>query len=87
MAAKAAVRALEPELKAADIDTLLIDIHDAVGSALLDRFAFQATPTFIVFDASGVEVWRDHRVPSLEAVQALASPAGGQLLPTLFVGD
>lgn len=67
------MRELEPRLQAADINALLINIHDAVGSAVLDRFNFQATPTFIVFSADGVEVWRGNRVPAREDVEAMLS--------------
>lgn len=51
---------------------LLLDIHQAPANAMLERFGFSTTPTYLVFDAEGVEVWRSNRVPKAEElVQAV----------------
>lgn len=70
MAALPAVRALESDLHSANVDTLLLDIHDEVGAALAERFGFRFSPTFLVFDPDGQEVWRSNAVPTLADVQA-----------------
>jgi len=57
-----AVRGLEAPLKDAGVKVLLLNIHDAVGSALLERFAFRSTPTYLLFDVGGDEVWRSHQL-------------------------
>lgn len=49
-------------------DMLRVSIHTAIGSALADRYAFEYTPLFIVFDAQGDEIWRGSSVPSLDTV-------------------
>lgn len=70
-----AVRALEGDLKEEGVATLLIDIHSDAGQDLLDRFDFEFTPTYILYNAGADEVWRGHETPSLDAIRArLASP-------------
>jgi hypothetical protein len=58
------VRGLQRRLEADGIDTLLIDIHGEDGIALRERFDFQLSPTYLVFDAGGDEVWRANVIPS-----------------------
>lgn len=70
MAVLPAVRALESDLRSASVDTLLLDIHDDVGAALAGRFDFRFSPTFLVFDLDGQEVWRSSALPTLADVQA-----------------
>ena len=50
------------------VDTLLIDIHGPDGAALRERFGFELSPTYIVFDAQGHEVWRGNMIPSRRKV-------------------
>jgi thioredoxin-related protein len=38
---------------------LRLDIQSEVGRELAPVFNFQYTPTFIFFDATGVELWRE----------------------------
>lgn len=35
-----------------------VNIQDPVGKLLAKKYGFLATPTFILFDGQGVEVWR-----------------------------
>jgi hypothetical protein len=65
------VRKLQRELRSDDVDVLLINIHTEVGQAVLDRFAFELTPTFIVYDAGGSEVWRGNVDPGADRVRQL----------------
>jgi hypothetical protein len=58
------VRGLQRQLEPEGIDTLLVDIHDEEGMVLRERFDFQLSPTYIVFDADGDEVWRANITPS-----------------------
>ena len=77
MASLPAVRELSTRLAANEIDTLLINIHDAVGAALADRFEFVFSPTYIVFGPNGTEVLRANSLPRLEDIRlALAFEQG-----------
>lgn len=35
-----------------------LDIHNKVGKQLAEEMGFEYTPTFILFDRQGAEVWR-----------------------------
>ena len=72
MAELPAVRGLEPELKAAGIDLLLVNIHDETGAVLTERYDFELSPTYILFDAGGAEVWRGARPPTVSEVRRLS---------------
>ena len=63
MADLPAVRRLGQQLND-DVDLLLINIHQQPGRTLTDRYNFQYSPTYILFDGSGEEVWRGNRRPS-----------------------
>ena len=65
-----ATQAILPELEAAGITPILLDIHNTPGRDLLTRFAFETTPTYIVFNAEGQETLRARSLPSLTAIQA-----------------
>lgn len=64
MSSLSAVRALQDDLKDDNVDVLLVDIHDDIGRDLTRRYNFRATPTYILFDGTGNELWRGHSVPS-----------------------
>lgn len=76
MAELPAVRRLEPELEAAGIDLLLVNIHDETGQVLTERYDFELSPTYIVFGADGREVWRGARPPSVSEVRRLTAAEG-----------
>ncbi len=77
MASLPAVRELSSQLAANEIDTLLVNIHDGVGTVLADRFEFVFSPTFLVFGPNGTEVLRANALPRLEDIRlALAFEQG-----------
>lgn len=41
-----------------DMHFIRLNIQETVGMELAPVYSFQATPTFIYFDAEGNEVWR-----------------------------
>jgi len=66
-----AVRGLSEQLQSMSSlqwRVLLLDIHAQPTSAMLERFAFLSTPTYILYDGQGQEVWRANRVPSPESL-------------------
>ncbi|NDJ85639.1 MAG: hypothetical protein GYB66_07115 [Chloroflexi bacterium] len=67
------VRGLEPDLEEAGIDVLLVNIHTETGAELSERYDFEFSPTYIVFDADGTERWRSNSVPDLERVLSILS--------------
>ncbi len=71
MADLPAVRGLQPQLEAEGIDVLLVSIHGETGQVLTARYAFDLSPTYILFDAAGQEIWRSHSLPTLERVLGL----------------
>lgn len=64
-----AVQKIVPELEAAGITPILLDVNASPGRDLLRRFAFESTPTYLVFNASGEETLRARSLPSLTAIQ------------------
>ena len=67
MASEPAVNRLEDRLSER-ADMLRVSIHTEVGGQLAERYGFEYTPLFIVFDDQGAEIWRGSRVPSVEVV-------------------
>jgi thiol-disulfide isomerase/thioredoxin len=47
-----------------DFNILRINIHSPEGRELRQRYNFSFTPEFVLFDAQGHEVWRDHIPPT-----------------------
>ncbi len=58
---------------AAEVDVLLLNIHEGVGSRMLERFGFRTSPLYLIFDMDGEEVLRSSHLPTqatlLETVQ------------------
>lgn len=50
------------------VQVVRLNIHDAAAADLLQRLGFRFTPTFILFDKSGNEVWRT--VGAISAAEA-----------------
>ncbi len=71
MAALPAVRDLEQDLRPGGIDTLIVDIHSEGGGDVAEYFDFKTSPTFILCDAAGNEIWRAHSAPSRDEVKDL----------------
>ena len=65
-----ATREIIPDLEAAGITPILLDVHSTPGRDLLKRFAFESTPTYLVFNADGQETLRAQSLPSLTVIQA-----------------
>lgn len=77
MAALPTVRDLEADLKPDGVDTLIVDIHSDGGGDVAKYFHFKTSPTFILCDAEGKEIWRAHSAPSrAEVNNLLANQAG-----------
>jgi thiol-disulfide isomerase/thioredoxin len=59
-----------------EFNILRIDIHTDAGRELRERYAFNYTPEFILFNQQGEEVWRGHNPPNdnqLSLVQTVGS--------------
>jgi hypothetical protein len=41
-----------------ELDVIRLNIQEPVGRAVAERFDFQYTPTFVLIDAQGTELWR-----------------------------
>jgi thioredoxin-related protein len=55
------------------VQVVRLNIHDAAAADLLQQLNFRFTPTFILFDGSGREVWRTVGPISAEEVQQQAA--------------
>ncbi len=76
MAALPAVNDLENELQPDGVDTMIVDIHSEGGGDVAEYFDFEMSPTFILCDATGNEIWRGHSTPSRDEVSdRLAKPS------------
>lgn len=62
LAVNGQVDELEQEL-ADEFNVLRVDIHTQAGRSLRQALGFSFTPEFVLFDAIGSEVWRDHVPP------------------------
>ena len=58
-AARPIVDGLEEEW-GADVSVMRLNVHDRGVSSLLNKLNFRFTPTFILLDESGDEVWRSN---------------------------
>lgn len=41
-----------------DVQVLQINVHRKENRSLIERIGFRFTPTFILYDAGGQEIWR-----------------------------
>ncbi|MCJ7676689.1 MAG: hypothetical protein MUO35_03070 [Anaerolineales bacterium] len=57
MAASPVVDGIERQ-HAGQLIVVRLNVQDPSAQPWLSRFGFQATPTFVLLDASGNEVWR-----------------------------
>lgn len=71
MMALPAVRDLETELKDDQIDTLLVDVHSDGGDDVAKFFKFEVSPTYIICDTSGQEIWRSSGTPTRAEVNEI----------------
>jgi len=69
-AAKPAVDRLE-ERETDRLKVIRVNVQDPSGRELGERFGMTFTPTFILFDRQGSEIWRTVGMLDSEAVSAL----------------
>ena len=73
MAAKPIVDGIEKQ-HADDLNVIRVNIQDKAMQPLLETYAFQFTPTFILFDPAGEEILRTVGAIDPEVIdQALSS--------------
>lgn len=41
-----------------DVQVIQIDLHSKENRTLVERIGFRFTPTFVLYDESGREIWR-----------------------------
>ena len=63
------VNQIEADIRA-DFDVLRIDIHTERGRTLREALGFSFTPEFVLYDANGQEIWRDHIPPTTDQIDA-----------------
>jgi hypothetical protein len=73
MAALPTVRGLFAELADAEIDALLVNIHDDLGQVLSARFEFKFSPTYLLFMPDGREVLRSNTLPDVDSIRLAVS--------------
>lgn len=69
LALRPAVDLLVKDIKD-DYNILRIDIHTEFGRELRQNLQFTYTPEFVLFDSSGLEVWRGHTLPPPELIKS-----------------
>jgi hypothetical protein len=67
MALRPATERLEADL-GSRANLLRVSIHTDFGQQLGERYRFESTPLFVVLDATGAEVWRGSKPPSIDTV-------------------
>lgn len=70
MAVRPVVDGVEREF-GAGLKVIRINVQDRAARPLMAEFGFQYTPTFILLDSSGVELWRT--VGALDPARVRAS--------------
>jgi len=73
MAASPVVDGIERQY-AGELNVVRVDVQDPRSRPWLERFAFRVTPTFVLLDGGGQEVWRS--VGSIDAAQVAAAMQG-----------
>jgi hypothetical protein len=71
IAEKPAVQKLEADL-GDRANVLRVSINTAFGRQLMERFDVSSTPTFVLFDRQGSEIWRGTHAPNTEQVLSTA---------------
>ena len=70
MAAKPIVDGIESDYEGRLI-VIRLNIQEPVGRAVAERFGFQYTPTFVLIDEAGNELWR--QVGAIDPQQVMRS--------------
>jgi thioredoxin-related protein len=71
MRAEPIVNGLKSEW-AGSVDVLQVNVLDSANLDLIDRLGARFTPTFVLFDAAGQEVWRSVGNINAEEVRSRA---------------
>ncbi|MBI3360358.1 MAG: hypothetical protein HY023_04535 [Chloroflexi bacterium] len=64
---------LEEELGPKGLQVIRLNIQDPAGREIGARLGWEFTPTFIMFDAAGREVWREAGVIDPAAVRKVVA--------------
>lgn len=74
MAARPLVDGIERE-HAGRLRVIRLDVQESAGRTIADRFGLRVTPTFVLFDSQGAEVWRSVGIVDPARVrQSLGAP-------------
>ena len=73
IAALPAARQLDDQLaeQGQILDLLFLDIHSDLGKIARENLGFRFTPTYILYDATGHEIYRSNSIPSAESIADL----------------
>ena len=66
------VRGYIPEIQRKNMDVLLLNIHESPGREVLDRFDFEFSPTYLVYQGDGAEVFRSNDLPDVADILDVA---------------
>ena len=80
MAARRTVDALVANL-GDQFNVLRVDIHTTVGRELRALYGFTYSPEFVLFDASGSELWRSNNPPSTAELERVKAQPGTNTSP------
>jgi thioredoxin-related protein len=69
MAKKPIVDGIETEFQQ-ELDVIRLDVQDPASRDFMERYGFEYTPTFILFDGDGNERWRKLGALNKAAVQS-----------------
>ena len=67
------VRGHIPDIQKNGVEVMLLNIHESPARELLERFGFVATPTYLIFDGDGTEIFRSNSLPSVDDIITTAS--------------
>jgi len=59
------VRGQIPDIQWQRVEVLLLNIHEPPGRDLLARFDFTFSPTYLIFNTAGDEVFRSNSLPTV----------------------
>ncbi|GAB1421343.1 hypothetical protein MASR2M15_15030 [Anaerolineales bacterium] len=60
------MRGRQSEWEAQGLNVILLNIQESPGNQMLEKFDFKLTPTYILYDSKGKEVWRGQQIPDLK---------------------
>lgn len=61
-----------PEIQRKGIQVMLLNIHESPARELLARFGFEFSPSYLIFDGQGNEIFRSNLLPSVKKIIDLA---------------